>query len=240
MSRNEFRRKSKRRGYLKYLAGLKNLKPSDPRSEALENTMPIPGGYTDPNRAQGDFVLLPADKHACVLLKPVVTTGTPHPQSQAAKQGITSIDQLQWTFEGLQFKGPVGEDGKPKRGVVSLWTGFNYGDPKAKLTHLMNAIFGRQLTQEEARRMDYEKFAGIKGWVMVSPRTKQDGSQGTQFAGFMWPDGAKPPKPEDFFLDQPGTPAGSAVGNASAPLPDKTNPFEDGGADADDGGDPFE
>ena len=124
-------------------------------------------GYTDPTTVsdgEGEFVILPPREHAAELTSIKIVKQRPHPKSIDAQKGITEIEQLKWTFKGIKYSDP--QSGKP--GVISQWTGFNYGNPKAKMTPLLNCIFGRSLTSEEAQRLDIEKLVGsVRGWVSV-------------------------------------------------------------------------
>lgn len=153
-----------------------------------------------------DAVILPPREHACKLVGVIVTEGT--------KYGTTeTVEQLKWTWEGLQFKSP---DGKP--GIISLWTGLFYGSAKAHLTGLYDAIFGRSLTEAEARRIDAEKLVGVvKGYVMVLSHRKADGTMTSKFGGFRPRDGVDPLDPKDFFLDGE---SGGPTASAAALLPD--------------------
>ncbi len=174
-----------------------------------------------------DAVILPPREHPCKLVDVRVVPN---------KFKTTDTDpdtQLQWMWEGLQFKSPEG-----KAGVITLWTGFFYGSAKAKLTALYNGIFGRSLTEAEARSIDPEKLVNvIKGFVMVLPHTKGDGTMTSKFGGFRLPDNAATPEPKQFFRDT--APAVSPVpaggGSAFGPVgaddgmdtSDLTDPFAD-------------
>ena len=150
--------------------------------------MPLLMGYTDPAN-QGDISLLPAGQHAVSLLSVKVV------ESDDLNNPGKTVERFQFTFESLK---PMG-DGKP--GIISLWTGMKYGHPKGLLTAFINAVFGRPLTQDEARRFDIEKLVGIKGYVLIAPYNKQDGSPSVKFSSWLHPE--KRPRPEvaAFFMD---------------------------------------
>lgn len=239
MPREEFRRKSKRRGYLEDLMAKsreassgENTKPAAPSGSDSENyvlaeekPMALTGGYTDPAAAEGSGKpILPVREHAAVLTSLALVENDPHPDSKEARLGV-KVQQFKWTFEGLKWKDP--ETGE--HGVISLWTGLNYGNPKAKLTPFVDTLFGRPLTATEARKLDYEKLVGkVKGFVQVVPHKKQDGSMTAKFGGFRWPDNMTPPDPADFFADEEARP----------PMARNTPPPSEE-MESDDDGDPF-
>ncbi len=233
MPREESRRRSKRKGYLTDLMAKsrgaspgENSKTASP-SGSKENVMALQGGYTDPAAAEGSGKpILPVREHPAVLQALIIVENDPHPQSREAAEGV-KVKQFRWTFEGLKWKDP--ESGE--RGVISLWTGLNYGNPKAKLTPFVDTIFGRSLSESEARRIDYEKLVGvIKGFVQVVPHKKQDGTMTAKFGGFRWPDDKQPPDPSEFFATSGPTPPAATQTAAS---------MESGDEDEDDG-DPFQ
>lgn len=143
-----------------------------------------------------DAEILPAREHACKLVGISVTEGTKY-------QSTETEQKLKWTWEGLQFRSPEG-----KAGIISVWTGFFYGSAKAKLTSLYDSIFGRSLTEQEARRVDPEKMVGVvQCYVMVVPHRKQDGTMTVKFGGFRVPDNRPPYNPSDFYRDGGSAPS---------------------------------
>lgn len=169
----------------------------------------------------GTANILPPREHACKLVEVKLVEGkeygTDNPQTQ-----------ISFTFESIKWRT---EDGEP--GVITLWTGLKYGDPRAKLTALLDAVFGRSLTQEEARKVDVEKLVGLQGYVQVLPHTKGDGTKTSKFGGFRFPDNVKLPKPEQFMAGKAGT-----AKNQAKPAPQKPAPKDDA-IDTDDFEDPF-
>ncbi len=188
-------------------------------------------GYSSNDGADG--VILPPREHACELLsvRADETTDFNDPTKM--------VPQLKFVFSGLQWKSPEG-----KEGFITCYTGVRYGFSKAKLTGLLDSFFGRSLTEDESKRIDIEKLVGMKGYVMVLPHTKQDGTKTSKYGGFRFPDGKGPLNPSDYFADNYS--AGGSPSPSPAPTPKDTaavgrDPFEDGGdADNPDGlEDPF-
>lgn len=185
--------------------------------------MPIGIGFS----SGMDAAILPPREHACKLIEVTLTEGK-------AFQSEEMVPQLKWVFEAVSWKS---EDGKP--GIITLWTGVRYGDPKAKLTALLDGFFGRSLTGPEAARLDMEKFVGaIKGYVMVLAHKKQDGTMTSKYGGFRWPDGKVSPTPSDFFLDPSAMLSSNPA--TSRPAPKRDVPDLDDGDDFGDLEDPFE
>lgn len=186
--------------------------------------MPIPIGFRD--GATDDMVILPPREHPCVLRGVSLTQST-------AYQSTDLVDQIKWEWEGMQFRSP---EGKP--GIITLWTGLNYGGSKAKLTALFDQMFGRSLSQQEAGRLDPEKLAGaVKGFVMVLSHRKQDGTMTSKFGGFRLPDNKPALDPRDFYSDgmapgsalpsQPSATARAVAAPASDPLADEDDDLSD-------------
>jgi hypothetical protein len=174
---------------------------------------------------EGSGPILPVGQWPCVLKSVKVV-------EQRKYQSDEMEEKLQFTFESLK---PVNGE----IGLVSVWTGLNYGGSKAKLTELLDQIFGRPLTQEEARAMDLEALAGaIKGYVQVMPHTKMDGTKTTKFGAFIPREGAELPKPSDFPLGAL-TISPSASRGAALPSMAPANPPDWDDAEGEDIGDPF-
>lgn len=185
--------------------------------------MPIGIGYRSQDTM--DAAILPPREHACRLIAVSVTEGLNFDKTE-------TVQQLKWTFEALKWQSP---DGKP--GVISLWTGLYYGSPKAKLTGLLDQIFGRSLSEAEASRIDMEKLAGVvQGYVMVVPHKKQDGTMTSKFGAFRQPDNRDPLDPADFFADG-ASPIQQARNAVVAALPTPPGNIED---DLSDVKDPFD
>ena len=157
-------------------------------------------GYS--SNEDSDKAILPPREHPCALIDVQMVSGLNYEKT-------AEVQQLRWTFEGTRFQSP---DGKP--GIISLWTGLSYGYSKAKITSFFDQLFGRSLTEQEARRIDPAKMVGvIKGYVMVIPHKKGDGTMTSKFGGFRVPDNAPPTDPEVFYGDE------DALGAHSGPAP---------------------
>lgn len=170
--------------------------------------MPEVGNYQDPNAPKTAGAILPQGEHACSLTSVVLGKGKDFNTQ-------VEIDQWEFTFESMTRKDM---DGKPE--VITLWCGVNYGNDKAKLTKLLDQVFGRSLTREEYRVLDFAKMVGMKGWVMVLPHTKQDGTKTTKFGAFRHPEGVAVPSPSQFAASgAPIIPVAPAAPQAAFPAP---------------------
>lgn len=197
--------------------------------------MPIGVGYSTPG---GDAIILPIGEHPCKLVSVELVPGE-NPQTKEPNE------QIKFTFQSLTWKDP--QTGKP--GTISQWTGLKYGNNKAKLTALLDMIFGRALSQQEAELVDMEKLVGLKGYAMVVPYTKEDGTPGRKFGGFRHPDNTSSPAPSVFYADAQAVapPPSRPARTNSRPQPTPTkqeevdlpNPFGDGAAEGAPAGDPF-
>ena len=145
--------------------------------------------------------ILPAGQHACILQKVQVI-------EQKKYQSDEMEERIQFSFEGIK---PL--PGSEEPGRVSVWTGLSYGAKNAKMTELLDSIFGRALTVAEVNALDLEAMAGVvKGYVLVVPHTKQDGTRTTKFGSFIPAKGQKVPAVADFPLVRTTSP------NAQKPL----------------------
>ncbi len=84
--------------------------------------MPDYGNYNAGGSTFG--TLLPAGDHPCKLSKWSLTRSKGY-------QTDEETEQYRFTFEALRWKDPEGEPG-----VITAYTGINYGNDKAKLTLL--------------------------------------------------------------------------------------------------------
>lgn len=172
--------------------------------------------------------ILPVGQWACALKSVKVV-------EQRKYQSDEMEEKLQFTFESLR---PA--PGADQPGIVSVWCGLNYGGQKAKLTELLDAIFGRPLTQDEVRNLDLEALAGaIKGYVMVMPHTKMDGTKTTKFGSYIHRDGAPYPAPADFPLGAVFTSPNASRGQAIPSMAPANPPDWDEQEEGEDFGDPF-
>lgn len=169
----------------------------------------------------GAGLILDQGKHGCSILsvKPVE-------QEKFDKSGMET--RIQFTFRSL--KPMVDEEGEavldketgePVFGIISCWPRFTGYDPrpdtKSSLSILLNSIFGRSLTPEEAQKLDMERLIGLQGWVVVG-----SGNEGKpRFDSWLHAKNKPFPNPSDFvFLDE------ASAGAASDPdLSDLDDPF---------------
>lgn len=146
--------------------------------------------------------ILPPGQHPCILKTVQVV-------EQKKYQSEEIEEKIQFSFEQIG-KLPPGQDGP---GMISTWVGLNYGPKNAKITDLLDAIFGRALTQDEIKGLDIEAMAGVvKGYCLVVPHTKQDGTRTSKFGSFIPAKGQALPSPTDFPLVRTTSP------NAQKPL----------------------
>lgn len=149
--------------------------------------MAISVGFTD-STGEGAGILS-AGQHPCVLKSVKVV-------EQRKYQSDEMEEKIQFTFERTKP-----EPGQEDCGICSVWTGLAYGDSRSKMTALLDNIFGRDLTQAEVRSIDLEAMAGtVRGYVLVVPHTKQDGTRTTKFGSFIAAKGQPLPVPTDFPL----------------------------------------
>ena len=176
--------------------------------------MPDYGNY---NEGGGGGTLLPMGEHACRLASVSITTGKKY-------QSDEEQEQYKWEFHSLSRKDV---EGAPE--IITCWTGVDYGNEKANLTLLINAVFGRQLTRQEWRALDLAKMVSVKGMVYVAAHTKTSGIKTVKFGSWRNPDGRPAPSPEQF--------AGTISQAKQTPTPKGVTPEED----AEDAGfdDPF-
>lgn len=171
--------------------------------------MPEIGSYQDGSSKSG--AVLPLGEHAVRLASVRLKDG------RNFNTGATE-DNWEFVFESVNR---VSADGRAE--VCTVWTNVNYGHDKAKLTLLMDQIFGRRLTREEYKNLDFDRMVGMPGYVMVMPHKKQDGTASTKFGAFRHPDGKTPPSPAEFANIT--THAGpQAPVHQPAPIPQPTNP----------------
>lgn len=115
----------------------------------------------------------------------------------------------------------LGEDGKPVYPIISAWprlTGYDpRPDTKSALSILLNQIFGRSLTPDEAQNLDITRLVGIQGWVVVG-----SSDQGKpRFDSWLNSKKLPVPNPADFFFEE----SGPAMGNTPDIEDDLEDPF---------------
>jgi len=176
-------------------------------------------GYSEPGSGSGQFTLLPPGQHA-VTIASINRVAGKFPNQ---KTGVIE-EQFKITFEALTRKD---EKGNPM--VITLWTGLNYGHEKAKLTHLVDQIFGRPLTKSEAPRIRLKSLVGLKGYALVTPVVNADGSSAVKFGSWLAPENRPLPdvsahlRAEESPMSRPAqTPTPKAV-TEEGDIPD---PFE--------------
>lgn len=133
-------------------------------------------------------------------------------------KGNEPVTKLIFEFSTLK-PAPENDPNKEKagkHGVISAWvalTDYQVTDkPNSNLTKLINSIFGRQLTEAEAKGLDIERMVGIKGYVLVS--TGDNGKP--RFAGFILPEGRPAPDPADYQTLPGSTPTAPTPAKAAA------------------------
>ena len=165
----------------------------------------------------GDIFILGPGKHA-------VEIASIDLEEQEAFGGGAMEKRLKFTFKTLK---PLGDDGAEeygeeavgKHGIISAWprvTAYDLGDnSRSGLTILLDQLFGRKLTKEEAQRLSFKKLVGIRGFVVVG--TSQSGK--SRFDSFILPKG-KPAPDVAAYLKPVGAAAVPTRGKAPAPKDD--------------------
>ena len=167
----------------------------------------------------GDIFILGPGKHGIEIAALEV-------EEQEAFGGGAMEKRLKFSFKTLKPLGPegaeeYGEEAVGKHGLISAWprlTAYDLGEnTRSGLTILIDSIFGRKLTKEEAERLAFSKLVGIRGFVVVG--TSQTGK--SRFDSFILPkDRQKYPAPNVADYLKPSGGAGVAVrGKTPAPRP---------------------
>lgn len=157
----------------------------------------------------GGATLLPPGQHAVKIASVEIIT------SKDYNDPNLNVQRLEWVFESIQWKDAGGEPG-----IISLRTGFSYGNSKANVTHLLDAIFGRPLTNEERDRIALRRLVGLKGYALVNSHTTDAGKKTVKFAGWVHPQNRPLPQPSEFFKS-------GAAGVAPAPAPPASVPSQE-------------
>jgi hypothetical protein len=140
----------------------------------------------------GDIFILSPGKHA-------VEIASIDLEEQEAFGSGGMEKRLKFTFKSIKPLGPegaeeYGEENIGKHGVISAWprlTAYDLGEnTRSALTILIDSLFGRKLTQDEAKRLAITKLVGIKGFVIVG--TSQSGK--SRFDSFLLPKGKPAPE----------------------------------------------
>jgi len=146
----------------------------------------------------GDVFILGPGKHAMEIASIDLE------EQEAFGGGGTMEKRLKFTFKTLK---PLGEDGAEeygeeavgKFGIISAWprvTAYDLGEnSRSGLTILLDQLFGRKLTKEEATRLAFGKLVGIRGFVVVG--TSQSGK--SRFDSFILPKGKPAPDVAEYL-----------------------------------------
>ncbi len=160
----------------------------------------------------GDVFILGPGKHAMEIASIDL-------EEQEAFGGGAMEKRLKFTFKTLK---PLGEDGAEeygeeavgKFGIISAWprvTAYDLGEnSRSGLTILLDQLFGRKLTKDEATRLAFGKLVGIRGFVVVG--TSQSGK--SRFDSFILPKGKPAPDVAEYLK-----PVGSSPTRGKAPEP---------------------
>lgn len=172
----------------------------------------------------GDIFILSPGKHA-------VEIASVDLEEQQAFGGEGMEKRLKFTFKTIKPLGPegaeeYGEENIGKHGIISAWprlTAYDLGEnTRSALTILIDSLFGRKLTQDEATRLALGKLVGIKGHVIVG--TSQSGK--SRFDSFILPKGKPAPDVAQYLKPE----ANGAVRRAPKPKVEEEeleDPFAD-------------
>jgi hypothetical protein len=173
----------------------------------------------------GDIFILSPGKHA-------VEIASIDLEEQQAFGGEGMEKRLKFTFKTVKPLGPegaeeYGEEAIGKHGIISAWprlTAYDLGEnTRSALTILIDSLFGRKLTQDEAQRLAISKLVGIKGFVIVG--TSQSGK--SRFDSFLLPKNKPVPEVAQYLKPEG---AGAVRGRAPKPKVEEEelhDPFAD-------------
>lgn len=187
----------------------------------------------DVSSGGGDGFVLDAGKHAVELRAVLLEKNKPN--TYPGKQG-TFFDELKFVFRSLKPAGEEEGENAGKYGVISHWVAVTKydtsHDTKSKLTHLLNWLFGRKLTPDEARALSLKRLVGIQGYVIVG--VNKNGKN--VFNSFILPKNRPAPNPAD-YAKIAGTPV---LTNEQKPAPKAVTMDDAGEIDPNEFEDPFE
>ncbi len=104
--------------------------------------------------------------------------------------------RVKWKFVPSNADEYENQDDVP---VLIHTTGIRYGAPNAKLTMLLDQIFGFALGEAEAKKIDLERLVGVTGSIFTSPYTTKDGERIPDFTE--WTQSDTELNPSYYYLD---------------------------------------
>lgn len=127
--------------------------------------MALEKGYNGDDRK--DFPVAPDGVYKCDLMS-IEAKLMP-------KYGEPEVEETRWLWKFVSLD-EADENGKPYE--FGHWTGFKYGNDKAKLTITLDSMLGYRLTEEQWEEFDPEDELVGKTWrIMVSEITTQTGKK---------------------------------------------------------------
>lgn len=119
------------------------------------------------------YPVFPADKYACITLKPEAGTRTPF-GGDPDRNVKEACFQFEWIAVDSRKKPlTLKIDGRESEVKFSKRTGMQYGGKRSSLTKIINAYFARPLTAVEFENFDLELMEGTVVTLLVSVEVEE-------------------------------------------------------------------